>query len=72
MVCKIIPQSVTILTRKNEWDALPDPKQTFDKFYNLSSANFSKFKSMKGRTREGYPKNKTIFINSVGTVRGGR
>ena len=33
---------------KNEWYALPVPEQTFNKFYNLLSANFSKFKYMIG------------------------
>ena len=57
---------------KNEWYALPVPKQTFDKFYNLFSANFSKFKSMIEEKSGDYSKNKKLFIKAAGTGRGGR
>ena len=56
---------------KNEWNDLPVTEQTFDKWYNLLSAKFIKFKYIKGGTSEEYSKNKTIWINTVETVHGG-
>ena len=60
-----MPQSSTI-DAENEWDALPVPRQIFDKLYYLLSDNFSKFKSITGGTSEDYFKNKTLQINTVG------
>ena len=57
---------------KNEWDALPVPKQTFGKFYNIFGSNFTKFKYMTGGTSEEYSNNKTLWINTVVICRGGR
>ena len=52
---------------KNERYVLPLPKQAFDKFYNMFSANFIKFNFLIGGTSEDYYKNKTLWINAVGT-----
>ena len=55
---------------KNEWERLPLMDQTFDTFYNLFSANFTKYKSLTNGTADDYTRSRRI--NAINTSNPGR